>query len=141
MATSVSDRGGGRPIAERIGLVAEIVLAYLRSRRELRRASIESVVARMRATGALRGSPRLDLEEARRLGWIVTRTLAFLPGDTRCLRRSLVLLALLARRGIGARLVIGVRSDPEFLAHAWVECGGQPVLTPLGASFGRLVEL
>jgi len=71
----------------------------------------------------------------------VARTLALLPGDTRCLARSLVLTRLLARRGIPAKLVIGARTTPEFLAHAWVECAGHPVLAPGDESFGRLVEL
>jgi len=127
---------------ERARLIAEIVGAYVRARRELRRAPIETAVARLRAgrpaTG--RGGPEA-LQEAARLGRAVVRTLAFLPGDTRCLRRSLVLTQLLARRGISARLVIGARTAPDFLAHAWVEHDGIPVLDPEGESFGRLVEL
>jgi Transglutaminase-like superfamily len=67
--------------------------------------------------------------------------LELVPGDTRCLARSLVLTRLLARRGIPAKLVIGIRADPEFLAHAWVECEGKPVLSPGDGSFARLVEL
>jgi hypothetical protein len=63
------------------------------------------------------------------------------PGDTRCLARSLVLTRLLARRGIPAKLVIGARGGPDFLAHAWVEHSGEPVLSPGDGSFGRLVEL
>ncbi len=63
------------------------------------------------------------------------------PGDTRCLRRSLVLMRLLAKRGISAQLVIGTRTSPDFLAHAWVEHDGEPVLSPGDGSFGRLVEL
>ncbi len=127
---------------QRLGLVAEIVGAYVRARRELRQAPIEEVMARLRASES--PEPREDpeaLEEACRLGRAVVRTLAFLPGDTRCLRRSLVLTQLLARRGISARLVIGARTAPDFLAHAWVEQGGVPVLSPEGDSFGRLVEL
>ena len=81
------------------------------------------------------------LEEARRLGRAVVRALALVPGDTRCLRRSLVLMQLLAKRGISARLVIGTRTSPDFLAHAWIEHDGEPVLPPGGSSFGRLVEL
>ena len=81
------------------------------------------------------------LAEARHLGNAVTRTLAVMPGDTRCLARSLVLTRLLARRGIPAKLVIGVRASPSFLAHAWVEHAGGPVLAPGDESFGRLVEL
>jgi len=127
---------------ERARLAVEIVAAYLRARRELRRAPIAPVVERLRAGGpAARAGGAAALEEARRLGWAVVKILRFLPGDTRCLRRSLVLMQLLGRRGIPARLVIGARSGPDFLAHAWVECEGQPVLSTEGDSFGRLVEL
>jgi hypothetical protein len=55
--------------------------------------------------------------------------------------RSLVLTRLLAARGIEATLVIGARTDPEFLAHAWVEHHGEPVLSPGDGTFARLVEL
>jgi Transglutaminase-like superfamily len=126
----------------RCGVVAEIAAAYLRARRELRRAPIETAVMRLRADGPPARTPDADqLWEARRLGWMVVRVLTFLPGDTRCLCRSLVLTRILARRGIPARLVIGARTSPGFLAHAWVECGGVPVLSSGGGSFGRLVEL
>ncbi len=127
---------------ERARLTVEIVAAYLRAWRELRRAPIAPVVERLRASGPVE---RIDgaaaLTEARRLGWAVVKILRFLPGDTRCLRRSLVLTQLLERRGISARLVIGVRGGPDFLAHAWVEHDGQPVLSAADGSFGRLVEL
>lgn len=126
---------------QRVELVAEIVVAYLRARRELRRAPIEEAVARLRAGSSSGGEGPEPLVEAQRLGWVVVRTLRLLPGDTRCLRRSLVLTQLLARRGIAARLVIGARTAPDFLAHAWVEHAGVPVLSPEGDTFGRLVEL
>jgi hypothetical protein len=127
---------------QRAELAAEIVVAYARARRELRRAPIEEVVGKLRAGApAAGGEGPAPLAEAQRLGHIVVRTLRFLPGDTRCLRRSLVLTQLLARRGISARLVIGARTAPDFLAHAWVEHDGTPVLSPEGSSFGRLVEL
>lgn len=42
-----------------------------------------------------------------------------------CLRRSLVLTALLRQRGRPAVLCVGVRRDgARIRAHAWVECGG-----------------
>ncbi len=131
-----------RGTLERVRLAAEIVTAYLQARRELRRAPIASVVAAMRSESP----PPLPVEEialaeARRLGWTVARTLALMPGDTRCLARSLVLTRLLAQRGIAAKLVIGAQASPEFLAHAWVECDGHPVLSPGDESLGRLVEL
>lgn len=133
------------PLA-RAKLGVEIVLCCLRARRDLRRLPIESVVARLRLDDnypedLLQGPPHARIEQAARLGRAVSRTLVMLPGDTRCLVRSLVLTSLLARRGIAARLVIGARSGPDFLAHAWVECAGTPVLDPGDGSFGRLVEL
>ncbi|MFI5003836.1 MAG: lasso peptide biosynthesis B2 protein [Solirubrobacterales bacterium] len=128
---------------ERARLAAEIVAAYLQARRELRRAPIESAIAALRSeiAPARLAAAGGELAEAQRLGWVVTRTLRLMPGDTRCLARSLVLTRLLARRGIPAKLVIGARAAPAFLAHAWVEYDGQPVLSPGDGSFGRLVEL
>lgn len=135
---------GARPLrpAERLRLASEILAAYVRARRELRRAPIQAVVAALRADRPIdRTATSDEVFEARRLGRAVSRLLRLLPGDTRCLARSLVLTRLLARRWIPARLVIGACADPEFLAHAWVECDGQPVLPPGDESFGRLVEL
>jgi len=131
-------------LGERARLALEILAAYLRARRALRRAPIASVMSTLRAQPArapIAGAGERTLWEARRLGYAVARTLALVPGDTRCLVRSLVLTRLLARRGIPAKLVIGARAAPEFLAHAWVEYEGDPVLSPGDGSFGRLVEL
>ncbi len=135
-------RGRRLTLGERMRLAAEIVAAYRQARREMRRAPIASVVAAMRS-GAESSPLRTAgaFEEATRLGWVVTRTLRLIPGDTRCLARSLVLTRLLARRGVATKLVIGARATPEFLAHAWVEHEGQPVLSAGDGSFGRLVEL
>lgn len=126
----------------RVRLGVEILLAYQQARRALRRAPIEAAVAALRSDfPTFEGAGAGSLEEARRLGWAVTRVLAHVPGDTRCLARSLVLTRLLAGRGIEAKLVIGARAEPEFLAHAWVEHLGAAVLDPGDGSFGRLVEL
>lgn len=126
----------------RARLAVEILAAYAQSRRALRRAPIAPVVAGLRSRSPAAAAPIPDsLYEARRLGRAVTRLLAHVPGDTRCLVRSLVLTRLLASRGIEAKLVIGARTAPEFLAHAWVEHDGEPVLDPGDDSFGRLVEL
>jgi hypothetical protein len=166
--------------AERALLAAEILTAWLRARRELRRAPIAAVVAALRAESppaqrepgaraespADRGGPDTPTQspadqggpdtptqspgelggpgaptEAVRLGRAVARTLRLVPGDTRCLARSLVLTTLLARRGIQAKLVIGARPEPDFRAHAWVECAGHAVLPPGDGAYGRLVEL
>jgi transglutaminase superfamily protein len=48
---------------------------------------------------------------------------------------------LLARRGIPATFVIGVKLEPDFEAHAWVESGGIPLLPPGEMAGGRLLEL
>jgi hypothetical protein len=134
------------PLA-RVRLAGEILGAYVQARRCLRHAPIASVVETLRSQALPPPFPAATaavddtLEEARRLGLAVARILALVPGDTRCLVRSLVLTRLLARRGIPAKLVIGARAAPDFFAHAWVECAGHPVLWPGDRSLGRLVEL
>ena len=116
---------------ERALLAAEITAAYVQAQWSLRRAPIADVVKGLRSRSpAPAPADPSSLAEARRLGRAVARMLSHLPGDTRCLARSLVLTRLLAARGIQARLVIGARTDPEFLAHAWVEHEGDPVLDP-----------
>ncbi len=51
-----------------------------------------------------------------------------------CLPRALVLQRLLTRRGWESRLRIGVRPGGGSVhAHAWVECGGQPLGEDPGA--------
>jgi hypothetical protein len=128
---------------DRLELAGEIALAYVQARRRLRREPIATAVVKLRArpTRPTVQAPASGVERAARLGRAVVRMLSLLPGDTRCLVRSLVLTRLLARRGIPARLVIGARIAPAFLAHAWVECGGVAVLDPGDGSFARLVEL
>ena len=54
-----------------------------------------------------------------------TAAYRLLPIRATCLRESLVLYALLRRRGAAPRLCVGVRKDGATLAaHAWVECDG-----------------
>jgi hypothetical protein len=123
-------------------LAFEITIAYARAHRALRRTEIADVVQTLRRPPTASAEPSGEaLIEAGRLGRAVSRTLRFVPGDTRCLVRSLVLSQLLAKRGLESRLVIGARSEPDFLAHAWVECDGVPVLSPGDGSFARLVDL
>lgn len=130
---------------ERARLAAEILATYFQVRRLMRSAPIVSVVAILRSGGpaasATMTASESTLGHARRLGAAVARALAFVPGDTRCLIRSLVLIRLMSRRDLSSKLVIGARAAPDFLAHAWVEHLGNPVLSPGDASFSRLVEL
>jgi hypothetical protein len=127
-------------LSEQGALAAEIALTYARVRllllrgRDMREA-VTSIRERARPfTGD-------TLSFARHLGAIVDGYLRRLPGDTRCLTRSLVLLTMLSRRGLGGNLVIGVRTAPSFGAHAWVELDGRPLLQPIEPTGQRLVEL
>jgi hypothetical protein len=45
---------------------------------------------------------------------------------------SLVLLRMLARRGVVCRLIIGVQPGEQLKAHAWIEHEGLPLLPTLG---------
>jgi hypothetical protein len=127
-------------LVERVLLTAEIVATYAAVRLRVRRADLPSVLAALRSDG--RGRRRLPLAcDERRLAAVAVRVLRVLPGDARCLTRSLVVLALLARRGIDTRLVIATRPAPSFAAHAWIERAGRPLLPTEGFGDVRLVEL
>jgi hypothetical protein len=127
---------------ERARLAGEIVLAWARARRAMRTMALEHAVAGLRArTTAASGRRPPDRSEAHRLARAVVITLRPLPGDTRCLARSLALTRVLSRRAIPSTLVIGARTEPGFLAHAWIELAGEPLLDPGEGEFQRLVEL
>lgn len=57
-----------------------------------------------------------------------------------CLERSMALYRLLLGSGLPAEHVIGVRLQP-FLAHAWVECNGEPLLGERRHGFTPLARL
>jgi hypothetical protein len=125
-------------VRHRALVTLEILAAYVPLSRHLRANDLTAMVAEARAPDRPR-RPVARAEQgalARRLGFMVEKVLARLPTDDRCLIRSLVLLRMLEQRAIPARLVIGVRSQGEFGAHAWVEHDGQAVL-PHG-NFTRL---
>ena len=75
-----------------------------------------------------------------RLGRAVQRTLRAVPVDARCLITALVLTRMLARRGIASSFVLGVRRQPDFAAHAWLERDNVPLL-PTTQDFQRLAVL
>jgi hypothetical protein len=133
------------PRAEKLRLAVEIAASYLRVQRRIRSAKLEELLALLRGevTDARVAAWRVPDEHVRavRVARPVGRLLPRLPGDSRCLTQSLVLTAMLARRGIGSSVVIAVSPAPEFKAHAWVEHGGVPLLPPGDAGYGRLVEL
>lgn len=123
----------------RLLLAAEIVVEYLRARRDMRTGGLQGALAAVQRP-AERDDPR-EHQTCVRLGRAVDRTLSVLPSDPRCLIRAIVLARVLARRGIGSRLILGVRSTPEFSAHAWVEHRGLPLLPAGEYERGRLAEL
>jgi hypothetical protein len=66
-----------------------------------------------------------EIEQVRAVARWVSVAARHMPYEVSCLRRSLCLWWLLARRGIGSRLAIGVsRPAGGFAAHAWVEWQG-----------------
>ncbi|HVW48403.1 MAG TPA: lasso peptide biosynthesis B2 protein, partial [Solirubrobacterales bacterium] len=111
----------------RARLAAAILVAYARVRRLLLRGDLRRTVAALRERRAAAAAP-LERREAVRLTRAVVRVLRLLPTDSRCLVRSLVVLAVLAERGGEVELVIGVMPGEAFAAHAWVELDGAPLL-------------
>ena len=63
---------------------------------------------------------------------------AFYPKRALCLQRSAVLVKMLRKRGIPARMVNGAQKLP-FKAHAWVEVGGEIVNDRLASRENFLV--
>jgi hypothetical protein len=126
---------------QKVGLAGEILALYPRVRWLLWRHDLPTAVTALRTSPD--GEPGRDIPywQGVRLGRAASRTLALLPTDSRCLVRSLVLIALLARRDIAAQLVIGARGGPDFGAHAWIELGGSPLLDPGAPEYRRLVEI
>jgi hypothetical protein len=122
-------------------LVSEILPTYVLVRWRLRRIGLDGALAAARGSRARAGSAGALTRPAMvRLGRGVERTLRPFPFDSRCLSRSLVLIELLARRGVDADLVLAARSKPTFEAHSWVEHDETPLL-PTGSGFHRLTVL
>lgn len=61
--------------------------------------------------------------------WAVTAVAPWLPFRSLCLQQAIAARTMLARRGIGSVLHMGVdRSKPAGLeAHAWLDAGDMPV--------------
>ncbi len=125
----------------RLRLVSEIIVSYGRVRWTIRRHPLPRTVALVRCSARATSESRAD---ERRLGRAVVRTLEWLRVDSSCLLCSLVLLRMLAARGVvDASLVIAVRPGAEIGldAHAWVELDGSALLPPAPPEYGRLLTL
>ena len=139
-------RGRRMSLAKRAALTGEILGTYRRARRLMRSVDLAEALASLREGPAppakqITADPEDRLFAAVRIGRAVMLVLGRLPADRRCLIRSLVVSSMLARRQIPARLVLGVRPDADepFLAHAWVEHAGVPVIPHEG--YSRLHDL
>jgi Transglutaminase-like superfamily len=143
-ATPASRDPVGRIRLRRTRLALEILGLYARIRWLVLRHGAVSVVPMLRR-GLTPKTPvdaqAAQLRQGVDLGRAVQKVLRALPLDGRCLMRSLVLTGVLARRGIYGSLVIGVRSEPTFAAHAWVELQGRPLLPTDESVYSRLVEI
>jgi len=116
------------------------MVTYVVVRWQVRKRELPAAVAALRAGRRFRRLP-VVAREPRALAASAERVVARIPGDSRCLMRSLVVLAMLARRGVDARLILAARPAPEFAAHAWVERNGDPLLPTRGFGDARLAEL
>lgn len=113
--------GTSRGTGLNAGLVLEAGFAIASARRRLRQRSLFDVITRRRARKppseaacALAAEDTLELANA----FSVSRRMVPIPSI--CLPDSLALLDLLARRGLAADLVFGVKLNP-FAAHCWVQ--------------------
>jgi Transglutaminase-like superfamily len=112
-------------IAEAIALVVPVEIG-------LRYRSIDSLVARLERRRRHPGSVAraVDVERA---ATVVDRLGSFYPLRATCLKKSLVLLGILRRRGVPAELRLGVRKvEGQFSAHAWIESDGRTLLATGG---------
>jgi hypothetical protein len=123
----------------KVRLGAEIAWTTLRVRRLVQRNDLPTALERCRAAvPEPAAAPSRD--EVVRISRAVRRTIGVLPGDLRGLVASLVLIAVLARRGVAASLVVG-RPRNGFGAHAWVEVDGLPALPAAKDKFAQLAAL
>jgi hypothetical protein len=125
----------------KLKVAGEVCRTYVRVRRAFRGSTLPATLAQLRRPLHDEASVPVSLDEGAWLGYSVGRTLRVLPADSRCLMQSLVLTDMLARRGTASTFVIGVRPGQDFLAHAWVELQGEPVLPALEDEFERLTDL
>ena len=138
MTAAVATIAAPRRPPANVRLGAEIAWTTLRVRRLVHRNDLPTALERCRA--AVPHPPVPSRDEVVRISRAVRRTMGVLPGDSRGLVASLVLIAVLARRGVDATLVVG-RPRNGFGAHAWVEVRGLPALPAAKDKFAQLAAL
>ena len=110
-------------------LLAEAGLLLLRARIELAILPFAKVVA-THSGQISRGGTAGAAAQIPRVGWAVETAARLSPLPLTCLPQALAAWWMLQSRGYPARLIYGVSNDGEagFLAHAWVEVDGIPVV-------------
>jgi hypothetical protein len=88
---------------------------------------LDALVSRLGGTcDTDRRQAGLDIERAARL---IEAVAVFYPLKATCLKKSLILLRILRKRGVPAELRLGVRKvHDDFTSHAWIECEGRTLL-------------
>lgn len=101
-------------------LVPEVFALVLGSRRTLKSGGLEVAVNEVRLRNAQRSGPPACSAELAAAAERFRAARRLIPIQTNCLLDSLSLSRFLARRGLGAALVFGVKLDP-FAAHCWLQ--------------------
>ena len=112
-----------------------------RARWLLWRRPFRELVAGFERCGVDVSAPGLEagqLEVARDIGWAVRTASAYTPWKSACLVQVLAAQRLLAGAGIGGVFYLGAGNDGEegqgdFMAHAWLCCGGEFITGEAGA--------
>jgi hypothetical protein len=88
--------------------------------------TLDALVSWLGREGAGGERPADDAAEVERVRWAVAAVGRRLPGAT-CLTQALAARMLLGRKGIPARVRIGVRRDEagRIAGHAWLESGAE----------------
>jgi len=114
-----------RPIGHRrvdYATMAECVIFAMVIEAGLRLTSVARVLRqldRLQPRGTVESRPSYPLDR------FAAAAYRLLPIKSTCLRESLVLYALLRRRGAAPRFCVGVKKDGvQLAAHAWVACDG-----------------
>ncbi len=133
------DRSDRRLFFEAMALTAAVRLGLTLLPFTVVRRCLDRVGSRT-AEPRMSGRPR---HRVHRIVWAVRAAAARIPAAT-CLVEALAADTLLRRHGHSSSLKIGVRPGRlvPLDAHAWVECGGTPVIgaTPQLAEYYRLEQ-
>lgn len=121
-----------------LAVLVEAALLFVPVEIGLRLLAVDSLLARLMRSPADETARHAVVPA--RAAVLVERLAGWYPLEATCLKKSLVLLRILRRRGLRAELKLGVRTaDSGFASHAWVECEGERLLDDGGA--GRFTPL